>query len=166
MAKKAPAAAVVEEDDVELDEIGEVDDTEEAAPAKSKAKAAAKAPKPEDNVWGVRALIALIKEKTDKEYNPREVRTLLRKLAREGGGVEREIVAGNKTRYEWTGPEDPEVRAILKAVKGGAIEESKKAALDKLKADKAAKAAAKPAPAAKAKAKSAPVADEDDEDED
>lgn len=166
MVKKAPAAAVVEEDDVELDEIGEVDE-EEAPAAKAKGQAAAKAPKPEDNVWGVRALIALIKEKTDKGYNPREVRTLLRKLAREGGGVEREIVAGNKTRYEWTGPEDPEVRAILKAVKGGAIEESKKAALDKLKADKAAKAAAKPAPAAKAKAKAAPApADDEDEDED
>jgi len=157
MARKAPAAAV-EEDEVELDEIGEVDEDE--APAKAK-----KAPEP-DPVWGVRSLIALLLEKTEKEYHPREVRTLLRKLAREGGGVERDIVAGNKTRYAWSGPNDPEVKAILKAVRGGAIEESKKAALDKLKADKAAKMALKPAPSTKPKKKApAPDTDEDEDDD-
>lgn len=152
--KKVVEVEEIDEDEVELEEIDEVDEDEDEAPAK--AKKAAKAAEPE--IWGVRSLIELLKEKTGKEYQPREVRTLLRKLAREGGGVEREIIAGNKSRYEWTGPTDPEVKAILKSVKSGAIETSKKEALDKLKADKAKKQAA----AAKAKA----AAEADDEDDD
>ena len=146
MAKKA--AEVVE---VEVEEVEEA-----AAPAKTA----------EPEVWGVRNLIALIKKRTGKEYNPREVRTLLRKLAREGGGVDREIVAGNKSRYSWTGSKDPEVLAVLKAVEGGAIEQAKKDALAKLKSDKAAKtAAAEPAKAkTKTKAAAAPAADEEEED--
>lgn len=158
MAKKPAAAPVIDDDEVELEEVEEVTE-----PAKAE-----KAAEPE--VWGVRNLIALIKKKTDKEYGPREVRTLLRKLAREGGGVEREIVAGNKSRYSWSGPKDPEVLAVLAAVQGGAIEKAKTEALQKLKADKAAKTAAadkaKPA-AAKPKTKpAAPAPDEDGEDED
>lgn len=160
MATRKKTAAPVEEiedDEVELDEIDEVEDEDEAPAKKTKAKA-----KPaEDDVWGVRALIAHVKETTGKEYNPREVRTLLRKLAREGGGVDREIIPGNKSRYEWTGPTDPEVKAIVKAIKGGQIEASKKEALDKLKADKAKKTAAKQ----KAAAKAAAAAEEDDDDD-
>lgn len=152
MAKKV--AAPVE------DEVEEIEEVEEA-PANS--KKAAPAEEAEDEVWGVRSLIDYIEEKTGKKYNPREVRTLLRKLAREGGGVNREIVAGNKSRYSWDGPGDPEVKAILKAVKAGGIEEGKKAALDKLKQDKAKKTAAAPA---KAKKAAAPVADDEDEDDD
>jgi hypothetical protein len=154
---KAKAAPVeeIDDDEVELDEIDEVEDDEDEAPAK-KTKAKAKPAEPE--IWGVRSLIAYVKETTGKEYNPREVRTLLRKLAREGGGVDREIIAGNKSRYEWTGPTDPEVKAIVKAIKGGQIEASKKEALDKLKSDKAKKTAAK--------AKAAAAAAEDDEDDD
>lgn len=154
MAKATKKAAPVEDDELE-----ELEEETETAPAKGK-KAA------EDTIWGVRDLIALIKEKFDKEYTPREVRTLLRKMARDGGRIEREIVAGNKSRYAWSGPEDPEVKAILKAVKGGEIEAGKKEALDKLKADKAKKAATEtPAPKAKSK-KAAPPADDDDDLED
>lgn len=150
---KATKAVEVEEEEVE-----EVEEAE--APA-------AKAAEPE--VWGVRNLIALIKKRTGKEYNPREVRTLLRKLAREGAGVDREIVAGNKSRYSWSGSKDPEVLAVLKAVESGAIEKAKTEALAKLKSDKAAKTAAaqKAEPAkAKAKTKAAAPAPEVDEDED
>ena len=152
MAKK-PTAQVVD-DDEEVAELEEVDATTDEAPAAEEG-------------FGVRQLIALIKEKYGKEYSPREVRTLLRKLAREDGTIDREIIAGNKTRYNWpNGADDPEVKAVLKAVKGGQIEASKKAALDKLKADKAAKNAAKAEtapPAKKAKA-AAPPADEDEDD--
>lgn len=156
MAKK-PVAQVVEDDD-EVAELEELDT--EVTPAPSKKSKAAAEPAEEES-FGVRALIALIKEKTGKEYNPREVRTLLRKMAREGKGVEREIIAGNKSRYVWEGPDDAEVKAVLKAVKGGEIEASKKAALDKLKSDKAAKNAA----AAKVKAKTAPAADDEEDDD-
>jgi hypothetical protein len=153
MARKAPVVTEVEDDEeVELEEVEDADE----APTQGKA---------EDDVWGVRALIAYLKEKTGTEYKPREVRTLLRKMAREDGTIDREIIAGNKSRYSWPdGPADPEIKAVLKAVKGGAIEASKKAALDKLKADKAKKTAAKTPAPAKTKA-AAPPADEDDEDE-
>lgn len=136
--------------------------------------------------FGVRDLIALIKERTGKDYKPREVRNLLRKLARDGA-IDREIIPGNKTKYAWDGPSDPEVRAVLKAVKGGAIETAKTEQLNKLKADKAAKKAAeaeadveddedeapKPkkskkaaeaAPTKKAKKAPAPPVDDDDDD--
>lgn len=155
---KATKAAKVEE--VEDDELEELDD--EATESTAKGKKAA-----EEEVWGVRnGLIPLIKEKTGKDYTPREVRTLLRKMARDGGRIDREIVAGNKSRYAWDGPSDPEVKAIIKAVKGGEIEAGKKAALDKLKADKAAKTAATTEkPAGKAKKAAKPPVDEDDDDE-
>lgn len=169
MAKSTKATPVqeVDDDEVELEELTEDADDEDEAPAKGK-KAAKAAPKEE--VFGVRALIALVKEKTGTEYKPREVRTLLRKMAREDGTIDREIIAGNKARYEWEGPNDPEVKAFIKQVKSGAIEAAKKAALDKLKADKAAQTAAKQAAAAKAEKKAkkapAPPVDEDDDDED
>jgi len=159
MARKTQPVEEVEEDEVELEELTDEVDDEDEAPAKAKKKAPV-----EDEVWGVRSLIALIKEKTGKDYSPREVRTLLRKLARDGHKIDREVIPGNKSRYSWSGPEDPEVKVILKAVKGGEIEASKKAALDKLKADKAAKQAAAPAKPAKAK-KPAPPADDDEEDD-
>lgn len=158
--KAAPPVEELDDDDLELD-----DDDEEVEEAPAKSKKAKAAPK-EDEVWGVRNLIDLIKAKTGKEYKPREVRTLLRKLAREGGGVNREIIAGNKSRYAWSGPDDPEVKAVLKAVKGGAIEQAKTDALAKLKADKAKKQAAKePAPAKKGKKAPKPPVDEDDDDD-
>jgi hypothetical protein len=147
--KKAAVAVVEDEEDVELEDAEEAD-AEEA----------------EDAIWGVRDLIALVKTKTGKEYKPREVRTQLRSMARKGQ-INREIIAGNKTRYSWSGPDDPEVKAFLKAVKGGEIEANKKAALDKLKSDKAKKNAAKStAPAAKKKKAAPPPSDDDDEDED
>lgn len=147
------AKAKTKAEDVELEEL---DDEATEAPAKG-AKAA-------DDTWGVRDLIALIKEKTGKDYTPREIRTLLRKMAREDNArIDREIIAGNKARYSWDGPNDPEVKTILKAVKGGEVEEGKKAALDKLKADKAAKQAAKgDTPAAKGKKAAKPPVDEDE----
>lgn len=152
--KAAAKPAPVEDDDLELEEL---DEATEEAPAKGK-KAA------EDDVWGVRnGLIPLLKERTGKDYTPREVRTLLRKMARDGSGrVEREVIAGNKSRYAWSGPDDPEVKAILKAVKGGEIEAGKKEALDKLKADKAAKQAAKGDTPATAKKKAKPPVDDDE----
>lgn len=154
MAKKT--AAPVDDDDVEDAEI--VEDEDDETPAKGK--------KVEDEVWGVRALIALVKEKTGKEYKPREVRTQLRAMAK-AGTIDREIIPGNKSRYSWSGPDDPEVKAFIKAAKGGAIEENKKAALDKLKSDKAKKDAAKgkSEPAKGKGKKTAPPADDDEDDD-
>lgn len=129
---KAPKAAPPVEDE-ELEELAE-----DEAPA-------AKAKKGSDEVeFGVADLCKLAKEKLDKDYSTRDMRTLLRKMAREDTArVNREVIPGNRARYNWPGgPKNPEVKAILKAIAGGEIEEGRKAALAKLKADKAAKDAA------------------------
>lgn len=116
--------------------------------------------KKQEVTFGVRDLCELIKEKTGKEYKPKDVRTLIRKMARDGSGrVNREIVAGNKSRYDWSGPDDPEVKRILKAAVGGEVEAGRKEALDKLKERREAQKAAKEAAAA------AESSDEDEEEE-
>lgn len=131
MAKKK-AAVVEPEEDLELDEL----DSDEGTDEKPKAK--------QDEVtFGVADLCKLVKKVTGKDYTTRDMRTLIRKMARDGSGrIEREIVAGNRSRYDWSGPKDPEVIAIVKAVKGGELEAGKKEALAKLKENKAAKKAA------------------------
>lgn len=169
-AKKKPAPAPEPE---ELDELEELEEDEVEEAPKKKGGAAAEV------TFGVSDLVAHIKEKTGKDVSTRELRTLIRKMARDGSGrVDREIVPGNRTRYDWSGPKDPEVVAIVKAFTGGELEADKKAKLDELKARKAEKtakkkaekekaekaAAKKTATKSKAKAKAAPEPDEDDDD--
>ena len=118
------------------------------APAK---KAAAKAPTKkveapaaEETVFGVSDIAELIKVQTGKFVKTRDLRTLLRKMARDGR-LDREIVAGNRDRWIWEGPEDPEVEAILEAYNAGELEADKKEKLQALKDRKAAQREAKKA---------------------
>lgn len=97
-----------------------------------------------EEIFGVADVVALIKTKLKKDTTTRELRTLLRKMARDGR-LDREIIAGNRTRWEFAGPEDPEVLAILKAFGEGELEADKR---EKLNALKERKAAAKAAAAA------------------
>lgn len=193
-AKPAPAPEVVEDEveleveedvdadfeaegDEDMDELEE-DEVSEAKPVTAKKKAS------DDIVFGIQDLIALIKDKTGEVTDGRAIRTLIRKMARDNSGrVNREITPGNRTRYNWTGPNDPEVLNILKAFKAGELEAEKQAKLTALKEQKAAKTAAKKAseaegddeetpkpkkPAAKktaAKRKPAPVVEEVEDDE-
>lgn len=165
--KATPAAEEVEEleEDLELEELDEAVE-EDSKPAKKTRKKRADAP-----AFGIQELVAHIKEETDKDYTPREVRTLLRKMARDGSSrVNREVSAENRSRYSWSGPDDAEVQAVIAAVGEGEIEADKKAALDKLKENKAKKDAAEgktPAKKAASKKKAAtpPPADEDDDEE-
>lgn len=137
MAKKGKAAVAEPEEDLELEDLDE--DVEEEKPSKGKGKKAA-----EEVTFGASDLAKLASEVTGKNYDARAIRQLLRKMAREETPrINREIVPGNKSRYNWSGPDDPEVKAVLKAIKGGEIETAKKEALDKLKADKAKKSAKK-----------------------
>lgn len=99
-----------------------------------------------EEIFGVADVVALIKTKLKKDTTTRELRTLLRKMARDGR-LDREIIAGNRTRWEFAGPEDPEVLAILKAFAEGELEADKR---EKLNALKERKAAAKAAAAAEA----------------
>jgi hypothetical protein len=90
-------------------------------------------------------------------------------MARDGR-LTREISPQNRSRYSWTGPDDPEVKKIVKAIKGGEIEQARNEALAKLKEQKAAERAAKKAaaeeetPKKKGKKPAPPPPDEDDDD--
>ena len=136
MAKTKKEAAT---EDIELDEL-DADVAEDEAPAKGKSKS-----KEPEVTFGVRDLAEHLTKVTGKTVTPKDLRTQIRRMAREDKPrVEREIVAGNRSRYDWPdGLKDPEVKAIIAAVTGGELEEGKKAALQKLKDDKAAKKAAK-----------------------
>src|SRR5689334_19276581 len=134
--KSKAKEAEVEEAETVDDDLEELTDDEiEDSPAKGKKSADSEV------TFGVKDLCEHVKAETGKEYTTREMRTLIRKMAREDKPrVDREVIAGNRSRYDWPkGAKDPEVKRIVAAVKGGEIEAGKKEALDKLKADKAAK---------------------------
>lgn len=172
MAKSKTKEVEVEEIE-EAEEVEELEDLdadveEDEAPKSKKGKTSNGQPAV---TFGVADLCKLIKEKTGKEYSTRDMRTLIRKLARdENPKVDREIKAGNRTRYDWPkGAKDPEVKAIIAAVEGGEIETARKATLDKLKSDKAAKKAKGEGGKkgkGKGKGKNKPAADDDAEDDD
>lgn len=126
------------------------------------AKKVAPGPVPVDvqatDVYGVADVVALIAKETGQTTSTRELRTLLRKMARDGR-LDREIIAGNRARWEFAGPEDPQVQAILKAFTDGELEADKKEKLQALKERKAAQMAAKKA------AKEAEADDEELEDD-
>lgn len=141
-----------EADDEELEEMDE-DEVAETKPTAKKSTVS-------DVTFGIRDLVAHIKEETGQDTDPRGLRTLIRKMARDGSGrVDREIKAGNRTRYDWSGPNDPEVVKIVAAFKAGELEQEKQAKLAALKEQKAKKTAAK-------KAAAAEEVQEDDGDED
>lgn len=163
--KAAPAPEPEElEEDLELDEVDE-DEAEEATPSKKKSSVP-------EVTFGAADLAKHLTEKHGKTVTARELRTLIRKMARDGSKrVNREIVAGNRDRYNWSGLNDPEVKAIIKAYEGGELEADKKAKLEELKnrkaaqkAEKAKKQAADEKKKAKGKkAKPAPVEDDDED---
>lgn len=120
-------------------------------------KVATKPVAEDETIFGVADVAAIIKVETGKEVKTRDLRVLLRKMARDGR-LNREIVAGNRARWEFTGPDDPDVEKIVEAYQAGELDADKKEKLDALKARKADQRAAK-------KAEEAEEEDEDDSDE-
>ena len=153
MATKKKAAKAVEPAEVEDFEGEEVE--AEEAPAKAK-KAAPKRP---EIAFGTKELADHVNEATGSSYDAYQLRILLRKLAKEGV-IERDDSSG-RARYSFTGPKDPQVKAIVKAVKEGAAEKAKTERLEGLKETR--KAKAKPAKAKKAP-KAAPVEEVEEDD--
>lgn len=157
MAKKKTTTTAPAEDEVELEDL-DTDVEEDEAPAKSKAQ---------EVEFGASDLAKYLTEKTGKNISPRELRALIRKMAREDTPrVEREIKAGNRSRYNWPGGlKNPEVKAIIAAVTGGELEADKQAKLQALKEQKAKKKAAEGGKAGKKGKgkKAAPVEEPDDE---
>jgi hypothetical protein len=168
MAKTKAKKRQVDEDDLEdLEDLEdeEVEDDEEEAPrSKSKKKGSSKKtkakPKKKEVIFGTAALLELIEEETDKKLTGRNLRVLLRKMSK--NGKLNRTVGEDKTNYSWSGPEDPEVKRIVKAIRDGEFERVKKEKLDELKGRKAAKKTAKKAAKKSARASD----DDDDEDED
>lgn len=107
------------------------------------AKPAPKAPETtaEDATFGVSDVADLIQVRTGKAVKTRDLRTLLRKMARDGR-LDREIVAGNRARWEFDGPEDARVEAIVEAFESGELEADKQEKLAALKERKAEQRAA------------------------
>jgi len=157
--------ADVEDFDIEEDDDADTEEIEAPAPKAKKAKKAAAekpakvaAPKIE---FGTKELAAHVNAETGKSYDAYNLRILLRKLTKDG--ILERVESEGRSRYSFSGPKDPQVKAIVKAVKEGAAEKAKTERLDKLKADRAAtKAAAPKKSKAKAVVDAEPEADEED----
>lgn len=167
-AKKTAPAKPVEEPEVdEVVEDEEFEEVEEGQETEVEAKKGTGRPQVD---FGIRQVCEMLSEKTGKDVTPRELRVLARKLAKDNTGrIDREIVAGNRSQYSWSGPNDPEVKALVKAFMAGEGEEEKKAKLAALKESSAAKRAATPAKTTTKKTASKkaaePTVEEDDEEE-
>lgn len=151
--KSKPAPAPEVEEEMELEEV-DGDEVEETGSKKGG----------DEVVFGASDLARHLSEKSGKNVSTRELRTLIRKMARDGSGrVNREITPGNRTRYNWSGLDDPEVKAIIKAFDGGELEADKKAKLDELKRRKAEKKAKGEKTGKKGKKSKKAAADDDDD---
>lgn len=160
MAKRNKSREVELDEDLELED--EDEDEEETPKAKKKGNSAKKkAPAKAKVEFGTSWLLEYVSEETDRKMTGRNLRVLLRSMAKKG--ELNRTVGEDRTNYSWTGPTDPEVKKIIRAIKDGAVDREKKAALEKLKASKQSKkAAAKKGSSKKARV----VEDDDDEDED
>lgn len=148
--RRVKAKPVVEDDDDEDDE----------EPAKAKRTPPKRAPIEYGTSW----LAQHLEAKTGTAYTPYDLRVLLRKLAKKGI-LDRQIGV-ERARYEFSGAKDPVVVEIVKAVKSGEIEKTKKEALDNLKEKAAAKKAAAGQGPAKKKAKKPKVEEVEEDDVD
>jgi hypothetical protein len=176
--RKAAAKPAPVEDD-EDDELDEVEDDEEEAPAKKTG------PKRAPIQYGSQWAAEFVNEQAGTQHSAYTLRTLIRQMVK-AGAFDR-AVGEDRSRYEFSGPKDAKLVAIVKFAKQKASEPkaSRTDALEKARAARAANLAAKkaaeaedsdedveetPAPKrrtkAKVKAKPAPVVEEDDADDD
>jgi len=137
-----------------------------ATPAKAKASAPVeKAPRAEAIEYGSAWLVEHVNTQAGTSYTASALRILLRKLTKDGV-LERD--SEGRQRYNFPkGAKDPQVVAIVKAVKSGAGEKAKQERLDALKEQRAAsKGKAKATPAKKARSKKAVEEPEEDDEDD
>lgn len=132
------------EDDADLEELEERDDE----PAKEE-KPKRKPPTRPKIDFGSPELASYVTEKTGESYSARDIRMLLRKLAKDGK-LAREVGV-DKQRYEFTGPNDQTVKLVLRMIQDGTAKALKQEGLQKVK-DLAAERKAAKAAAAEAEA--------------
>lgn len=156
----------VDDDEVELEELEA--DVEEEPEGKTKGKSKASTNGASEVTFGAADLAKHLTKLTGKDVTTRELRAQIRRMARDDSGrVNREIVAGNRSRYDWPkGLKDPEVKAIIKAWVGGEAETAKKEKLAELKSKKASKQADKAGKKAKKAKKIAEVEEVEVDEED
>lgn len=143
--KKSSKPAVEAVEELDEDVLLEDETVEEAPKAK---KAPVRAP----IEFGTKELADHVNAEAGTSYDAYALRILLRKLTKDGV-IEREESNG-RSRYSFTGPKDPQVKAIVKAVKEGAAEKAKSERLEGLKEKR------KAAPKTKAASKKAKQAAE------
>lgn len=136
-----------------------------AKPTASRAKAAPVADKvPASSIeYGSAWLVDHVNTQAGTSYTASALRILLRKLTADGV-LDRE--SEGRQRYNFPkGAKDPQVIAIVKAVKAGVGEKAKQERLDALKAQRAASKKAAPAKTvrSRAKAKAEPEVEDDDD---
>lgn len=160
----APAVEAVEEDfDIELDADEEVEEAPKAKKSTKKAAAEKPAKAPVEKIeFGSAWLAEHVNAEAGTSYDAYNLRILLRKLRKEGTLVHD---GEGRARYSFTGAEDPQVVAIVEAVKSGAAEKAKAERLDELKEKR--KTTKKTSKKAAAQAEAAePEAEEEDDFED
>lgn len=169
--KSKPAEEIAEVEELDTDLDLDEEEAEEEAPApkkKSKAKAAkaekAEKPKAEPIEFGSQWLADHVNAETGTSHTPYTLRILLRKLTAEGTLVRDE--SAGRARYSFTGPEDPQVVAIVDAVKNGVDKKAEAERLQGLKDKRAAKKAAEKPKAKSRKAKAEAVEPEAEEEDD
>ena len=145
MARRTKAAAVEEIDE----DYEPVEDVKKKA---VRSKKSIEKPVREKIEYGAAWLADHLNETAGVSVDAARVRILLRKLTKDGTISRTEAEA--RARYNFTkGANDPDVKAIVKAVKGGALE---RAQTERLEGLKSARATAKAKAPAKATAKAAP----------
>lgn len=155
---------VEEFDELEVDESEEeIEEDDEPAPttkktAKKKATSQKSPPKSTAPEFGTKELVAHVNSQTGKNLDGRAVRLVLRKLAREG--VLQRTVGEERGRYSFTGPNDPQVKAVVTAIKSGASDKTPapKKPVSKAKAEPAKKTVKKTASGTKRAKPAAPPA--------
>jgi antitoxin component of RelBE/YafQ-DinJ toxin-antitoxin module len=159
--KAAPAPEPVELEEDEFEETDEVEETDEdddleeleeaeeepetkpkRKPPVRKTEPKAKAPKAPAIEFGSAWLAAHVTEQTGETYDGRAVRMLLRKLAKDGKLPR--VVGETRDRYQFTGPQDATVLAVVKMVKDGTAKALRQEGLEKVKTQAAAAKAAGP----------------------
>lgn len=120
-AKKGKAGKGKKNKDVEPEPDAEESDE------KPKKKGPARPPIEFGSGW----LVSYINEQCGTEYKAFDLRVLLRKMAK-SKEIQRDV-GEDRSRYEFTGPNDPVVKAVIKKVKAGDIDKAKKDSLAKLK---------------------------------
>jgi hypothetical protein len=158
--------------DVEVDDDGLTPNQRKMAALRAKRKprdpnAPVKpaAPKKPPIEFGTKWLSELVTAEFEKPVDTFSLRAVLRRLA--ASGVLKRQVGVERGRYEFTGPDDPTVKAVLEAYGSGQVDKDKRDKLAGLKKGAAAKKSTAKQPAARGrKPKPPPVDEEVEYDED